>query len=213
VLLPAETGFSAATAAEVAEALNVKRLDPVTDLEGLLEYSVVPNFRVLGPKAGKRAPLVKDALAAVDGATVRHALEQAGGYDLALGDGSRFHLAPEDVDVRAASHEELALAQEGGLAVAIDTTVDDDMRAEGTARDVIRVINDERKAAGLQISDRIKVRIGAGGRLGAAIHRHRDWIAREVLAVEFALDGAGPERASTTTVDGQPLTLEIEIAD
>ena len=61
--------------AEVADALNVKQLEAVTDLEGLLDYKVVPNFRTLGPKVGKHVPLVKDALAAVDGATVRRALD------------------------------------------------------------------------------------------------------------------------------------------
>jgi isoleucyl-tRNA synthetase len=111
--------------------------------------------------------LVKDALAATDGATVRHALEQDGRYDLMLHDGSLFHLEPEDVDVRAASHEELALAQEGGLAVAIDTTVDDELRAEGTAARRDPADQRERKAAGLQISDRITARIAAGGRLSA----------------------------------------------
>ena len=57
------------------------------------------------------------------------------------------------------SHAELALAQEGGYAVAIDTTVDDELRAEGTARDLIRLLNDQRKAAGLEIADRIEVQL------------------------------------------------------
>ena len=62
------------------------------------------------------------------------------------------------------SHAELALAQEGGYAVAIDTTVDDELRAEGIARDLIRLLNEQRKAAGLEIADRIRVRLGATGR-------------------------------------------------
>ena len=87
--------------------------------------------------------------------------------------------------MRAESHAELALAQEAGYAVAIDTTVDDELRAEGTARDLIRLLNDQRKAAGLEIADRIEVQLFASGRVEAAAHAHRDWIAREVLAVAF----------------------------
>ena len=62
--------------------------------------------------------------------------------------------------MRAESHEEFALAQEGGYAVAIDTTVDDELRAEGIARDLIRLLNDQRKATGLEIADRVRVRLG-----------------------------------------------------
>ena len=163
----------------------MKQLEAVTDLEGLLDVRGRPNFRTLGPKVGKQVPLVKDALATVDGAAVRRALDADGGYDLALADGIAVRLDPDDVEVRAESHEEFALAQEGAYAVAIDTTVDDELRAEGIARDLIRLLNDQRKATGLDIADRVHVRLGATGRIEAAAHLHRDWIAREVLAVEF----------------------------
>ena len=208
VLLPDGGEFSDAVAAEVADALNVKQLEAVTDLEGLLDYTVVPNFRTLGKKAGKRVPLLKDALAAVDSAAVRGALERDGGYDLSLPDGSTLRLDPEDVEVRASSHEELALAQEGGDAVAIDTVVDDELRAEGIGRDLIRMLNDQRKAQGLEIADRIRVHLGVSGRVEAAAHLHRDRIASEVLAVEFVVDPSfrgGVELA----LDGDAVFVEL----
>ncbi len=214
VLLPDGGAFSDAVAAEVADALNVKQLEAVTDLEGLLDERLHPNFRSLGPKLGKQVPLVKDALAAVDVAAVKRALQTDGGYDLALADGSSVRLDADDVEVRAESHEEFALAQEGAYAVAIDTSVDDELRAEGIARDLIRILNDQRKAAGLAIADRVRVRLGAGGRVEAAAHLHRDWIAREVLAVEFAvvpLADAG-EQAIRVDVDGELVTIELERA-
>jgi isoleucyl-tRNA synthetase len=210
VLLPDAARFSDAVAAEVADALNVKVLDPVADLEGLLDYTVVPNFRALGPRAGKQVPLVKAALAAVDGATVRGALEGAGAYDLVLADGSTLRLGPDDIAVRATSHEELALAREGSFAVAIDTLLDNELRAEGTARDLIRLVNDQRKAAGLQIADRIRLQLGADARHAAAAHLHRDWIAREVLAVEFTI--VAPDMhggAATFELDGDAVTVSV----
>jgi isoleucyl-tRNA synthetase len=208
VLRPDHGAFSAEVAAEVADALNVKQLEAVTDLEGLLEYAVVPNFRTLGPKVGKHVPQVKEALAIADGGAVKRALDTDGGYDLVLPDRSTLRLDPEDVDVRAASHSELALAQDGGYAVAIDTTVDDELRAEGIARDLIRLLNDQRKADGFEIADRIRVRLGATGRVEAAAHAHRARIALEVLAVEFDVTTPAAD-ATRVDLDGDAVTIEL----
>jgi isoleucyl-tRNA synthetase len=179
--------------------LNVNALERVTSLEGLLDYSVVPNFRALGPKVGKRMPLVKNALTAADGSTVHRALEEHGTLELTLSDGSSVTLGPDDVEVRVRSHEELVLAEDAGYAVALDTTLDDDLRADGIARDFIRAINDRRRELDFDIADRIRVHITATGRVEAAAHRHRDWIARDVLAVEFEVH-AGPVDNPTGSV-------------
>jgi isoleucyl-tRNA synthetase len=212
VLLPDGGTFSDAVAAEVADALNVKQLEAVHDLEGLLEYSVVPNFKALAPRVRGQMPVVKDALLTADGGEVKRALDTAGRYDLALPDGTTVELGPDDVEVRAQSHAELALAQESGYAVAIDTTVDDELRAEGIARDLIRLLNEQRKAAGLEISDRIVVRVYASGRIEAAVHAHRDWIAREVLAVEFDVLplADAPADAARVDVDGEDVAIVLE---
>jgi isoleucyl-tRNA synthetase len=209
---PGARAFSDAVAAEVADALNVKQLEAVHDLEGLLEYSVLPNFKALAPRVRGQMPLVKDALLAADGGVVKRALDADGTYDLALADGSTVQLGPDDVEVRAQSHAELALAQESGYAVAIDTTVDDELRAEGTARDLIRVLNDQRKAAGLEIADRIAVQVFASGRVEAAVHAHRDWIAREVLAVAFDVLplADAPAHAARVDLDGDEVAIVLE---
>ncbi len=212
VLVPGGRAFCEGVAHEIADALNVKALERVTSLEGLLDYVVLPNFRALGPKVGKRMPLVKDALAAADGAAVHRALDEQGGYELALGDGSSVTLTRDDVEVRARSHEEFVLAQDAGYAVALDTTVDDELRAEGIARDLVRLINDRRRELGFEIADRIRVRIAVGGRVEAAAHRHRDWIAREMLAVEFEVEGTAIARPVHTLVDGEAVSLEISLA-
>jgi isoleucyl-tRNA synthetase len=210
VLQPGGEGFSDAVATEVADALNVKQLEAVTDLEGLLEYSVLPNFKALAPRLRGQMPLVKDALGAADGGVVKRALDADATYELVLDDGTAVTLGPDDVEVRAQSHAELALAQEGGYAVAIDTTVDDELRAEGIARDLIRLLNDQRKAAGLEIADRIRVRLGATGRAEAAAHAHRDWIAREVLAVEFDVVAGVVDAAPRVDVDNDTVSVELE---
>ena len=155
---------------EIADELNVKRFEVVTSLEGLLSYRVVPNFRALGPRVGKALPRVKELLATIDGAAVRRAFDESGHFDLDV-DGQTVTLGPDDVEIRAEQHEELALAQDGPHAVALDLTLDDDLRAEGAAREFSRVLNDLRKAKGFEISDRIRVRYGSDRRRPHGGHR------------------------------------------
>jgi isoleucyl-tRNA synthetase len=213
VLVPDAAAFSDAVSAEIADALNVKALDPVTDVEGLLEYTAVPNFRSLGPKAGPLVPAVKAALEQVDARAVRRAHDDNREYELVLDDGTTITLTPDDVDVRAASHEELALAREGGYAVALDTAVDDELRAEGTARELVRTVNDLRKREGYEIADRIRLRLGVSGWVEAAAHAHRDWIAREVLATEFDVAGTVDPEAIVVEVEGAPVSFLLARAD
>ena len=149
---PATRRFSDDVSREVADALNVKALGVRSPTSKACSTTrCVPNFRTLGPKAGKRMPLVKEALAAVDGADVRRALDDDGvlrprarrRHDGASSSPTTSRCAPT-------SHEELALAQDDGYAVALDTTLDDELRAEGIARELIRVLNDHRKARRLR---------------------------------------------------------------
>ncbi|MGQ0824078.1 MAG: isoleucine--tRNA ligase [Actinomycetota bacterium] len=197
---------------EIAEELNVKRFEVVRTLEGLLDYRVVPNFRVLGPRLGPLLPRVKALLADVDGAEVRRAFDADQPYVMDV-DGTRVELGPNDVEVRAEQHEELALAQDGAHAVALDLTLDDELRAEGMAREFSRAVNDLRKANGFQISDRVIVRYGAGGTAADVLERHADWIKGEVLATRLlTFDGAPPENAATASIGGEEVAVALTLS-
>ncbi len=194
-LLHPDIELAPAVRAEVAAELNVKALEDVDTLSGLMTWTVVPNFRALGPRLGPKVDEVKAALAAADGSALAQALEADGAIEVA---GER--LTSDEVEVRATRHESFALAEEAGWAVALDLEIDDDLRLEGQARELVRAINDLRKAQGFAIADRIHVRITAEGELGQAIDAHRDAIAAEVLAESFE-PGAGEHRLD---LDGAP---------
>src|SRR5262249_11769398 len=118
---------------------------------------------------------------------------------------------PSDVEIRAEQHEELSLAQDGPHAVALDLTLDDDLRAEGLARETIRAINDLRKAEGFALADRITVQLAAEGRVADAVARHKEWIAAEVLATSFAVAEGAPGTANAT-IDGESVGVALSHA-
>jgi isoleucyl-tRNA synthetase len=212
VLLRSGVELSTELAAQVAAELNVRDLQPVHDLEGLLDYTVVPDFRRLGPRIGPLLPRLKDALAAADSAALRQALATDGRVVVDLGS-EQVELGPDDVEVRAHAHEEFVLAEDGGLAVALDTTVDDELRAEGLARGLVRTLNDHRKAQGLDLADRIRVELQASGAIADAAQRHEPWIKEEVLATSFRVDAPTEETGdgfASLEVDGEPVRVRLE---
>lgn len=192
--------------AEIMAELNVKALEDIDTLSGLMSWSAQPNFRALGPRLGPKVGEVKAALAAADGSELRARLEADGFVEVA---GVR--LGPDDVELRARRHDAFALAEDDGWAVALDLDVDDDLRAEGTARELVRLLNDLRKESGLAIADRIAVHLYPDPELTPAVTAHRDWIAGEVLATELLVDpGPAPAPATVTvSVDGRPVGVAL----
>jgi isoleucyl-tRNA synthetase len=191
---------------EVMAELNVKSLEAIDTLSGLMSWSILPNFRVLGPRLGPKVNEVKHALAAADGSTLKQQLDTRGFIEIA---GER--LEPGDVEARAQRHEAFALAEDSGWAVALDLELDEQLRAEGTARELVRALNELRKELGFAIADRVRVRIEPTETLAAALTAHRDWIAGEVLASDFEV---GPlteaDRVQVLDVDGETVRVSVE---
>jgi isoleucyl-tRNA synthetase len=181
LLLHPGTMLSAEVDAEIRSELNVRSLERLDTLSGLLRWNVIPNFRALGPRLGQKVNEVKAALAEADGSLLQAQLEADGFITIA---GER--LEATEVEVRAERHESLALVEDGGWAVALDLELDDDLRSEGTARELVRALNDTRKSAGFEIADRILVSIDADDRLRSVIEVHRETIATEVLALDIS---------------------------
>ena len=141
-----------------------------TSIERDAELRVKPNLPVLGPKLGKELGSVRAAL-------------QAGDFE-ELGDG-RFRAAghelrPDEVLVERAGRDGWSVAADAGLTVALDTAVDDALLREGRVYELIHRVNSMRKEAGLELTDRIALTIGGAD---DDLLAHKDWIAKETLAV------------------------------
>ncbi|MCA9982252.1 MAG: class I tRNA ligase family protein, partial [Anaerolineales bacterium] len=138
----------------IAEEMNVKAIEIVSEVGELVNYKLLPNNRVLGPKFGKLFPQIRKALEAVDPTAGARTLQAGDPLTLEV-NGETVTLTEEDVLVQTEAQGETAVASERGVTVAVDTHLTPELVQEGYARDLVRYVNNMRKEAGLEISDRI----------------------------------------------------------
>jgi isoleucyl-tRNA synthetase len=197
----------------IAEELNVKEVEVARGLEELVTYTVKPNFRSLGPRFGPRVKDVAAALAKADTNTIVGDVERTGNAVIPL-DGEDIELGPDDLDIRIEGREGFSLAREGAYGVALDLEIDDDLRAEGVAREVIRGIQDLRKSSGLAVEDRVELWLTWDGDLEAALRTHQGSIAAEVLATSLTLgvDPVGDCDTDRIELDGGAVGVGLKKA-
>ena len=182
----------------IAEELNVHAVEPL-DAVGreLVTYTVKPEFRALGKRFGSSTQAVAAAIRAADPAALAHAVSADGGSAIVeVPELGPVTLTADDLVVTQTPLEGWGVATAAGETVALDLAVSDTLRAEGWAREVVRLVQDARKSDGLQVSDRIELRWATpDGDLAAALAAHGELIAGEVLAVAFG-PGEGPGDAA-----------------
>jgi isoleucyl-tRNA synthetase len=181
-------GAPALLDAIVADELNVDEVVVTDEVGKVLRFELLPNFRLLGPRFGSAVGEVRAALAALDPAVASAALEAGRAIEIVLA-GGPVSLDADEVELRVHGQAGFAVSRGGGEVVALDLSVDDALRQRGLVRDVVRQIQDRRKEIGLEVIDRIRLRVVGLGSLRA----HYDTIGREVLAVEVSEGpGEGP---------------------
>jgi isoleucyl-tRNA synthetase len=175
----------------LAEEINVKTIEIVSEVGELVSYKLLPNNRTLGPKLGPLFPAARAALAQLDAA--RAATTLLAGQSLTLEvNGQTVTVGGDDVLVQTESRGGLAVASEKGVTVAVDPHLSPALVQEGYARDLVRAVNTMRKDAGLDISDRIELAYKAEGEVAAALVNFADFIRAETLTTRLtpdALDG------------------------
>lgn len=182
----------------VEDELNVDEVVVTAELGQLLRFELVPNFRVLGPRLGSAVRHLKEALGRIDAAEAANTLEAGGTVTVTLADGA-VELGPGDVDLRVLGQAGYAVSREGSEVVALDLAVDDELALRGLARDVVRKVQEMRRAAGLEVSDRIRLSLNGLDRLSALSGQ----IAQEVLATEVLFE-PGPGEGEPLDIDDAP---------
>ena len=193
--------------AEIVESeLNVKELEFVSEEGEIVRYAAKPNYRSLGPRFGRHMPLVAAAVEALDPAHVAEAIRSERRIGINV-DGAEHPLEPTDLTLVMQPLDGYEVEAEAGRAVALALELDDELRREGLAREIVHAVQGARKRAGLDVSDRIALTLAGDGDLLEAARAHDDYVAGETLATELILGADGD--GESTMIDGRELRIGI----
>jgi len=197
---------------QLLEELNVKKATYLGVTADFVAYDVKPNLPLVGKRFGKLIPALKKAIQETDGRSIAKNVREGRQTALTL-DGQEYSLEPEAFLLDAKSPEGYAALEERGYLAALNTRLTPELVREGLARDVIRMVQNARKNAGLQVSDFITLSLQTEGDVLEAVEKHRETIQNEVLAGELSFeplrDAAYSEQAE---VEGTPLGIGLSKA-
>ncbi len=194
----------------VRDEVNVKEIQFVDDPSELWVQKAKPNFKSLGPKFGKDVKKVAEVIANLPEESVNR-LAQAGSEKISL-DGREVEIKKEDVEILQENRDEFAVAVEDDFTVALDTHLTEELVAEGLAREFVNRVQNMRKEAGFDVTDRIRISFEGNTEIGQAIQKQADYIKNETLAEEISrgkLDGAFSKEWK---INGQPVVIFVEKA-
>jgi isoleucyl-tRNA synthetase len=193
---------------QILEELNVKAIEFIARDAGLVSYRIKPNLPVLGKQYGKLIPVIRKALEEADGAVIAGAVARGEAFEIDAG-GETLELGGGDVLIETESAEGYACGEDGGYLTALDTSLDENLVEEGLAREIVRSIQDARKQAGLEVSDRIVLGVSGSEGIERSLAKHRDYIMSETLATKWETGQAQPLHSDRREVGDDYWMLEF----
>jgi isoleucyl-tRNA synthetase len=188
--------------------VNVKTVEFVHDDSGILKKKIKPNFKTLGPKFGPKMKDVAAAISAMTEAEIKE-IEQKGSIVL---NPATIEISISDVEIIAEDVPGWLVASEGGLTVALDITVTENLRLEGIARDFVNRVQNLRKDSGFDVTDKIRITLQNNDSLLAnAVTANKDYICQEVQALDLNLVGDLNGEATEIEMDEFVLKVKIEV--
>jgi isoleucyl-tRNA synthetase len=194
----------------IREELNVRELRFVSEVDELGRVEIKPNYRTLGPRFGKQMPLVAAAVAGLDAARASARLRDGELVAITIG-GQDHELSPDDLLVAMQPLEGYQVEREGSHAVALELEVDDDLRREGWAREVVHAVQAARREAGLEVTDRIALTLDGDEVLIDAARAREEYISQETLAVRVSYESINGA-VEPVRIDGRELRVAVALA-
>jgi len=207
--VPERTQDSEALLSIIADELNVHDVRLATSEDPFGTWRAKPDFKVLGPRLGARVKALATTLAADGNGAVAGRLAAGETVELTIDAGPAVTITADDVELTRETLAGWGVASDAGVTVALELDLTPDLVQEGLARELVRVVQDARKSAGLEVSDRIALGLDGDADVRAVVEAWSTFIAGETLAVEF---GAGVQDADHTDdveVDGRRIRVQL----
>ena len=209
VSTPAERKAVSTYADVISDELNVKQVRLLDASTEALTHTVKPLPKQLGQKYGNKYPAIQKAILAMNAEEVARTFH-SGGELVVNANGETFNIISEEVEVKAMAKEGFAVAEEGAYVAALVTDLTPELVQEGLAREFVRRVQDLRKAAELDVADRIEMFIEASAGLRSAIEAHKDYITSETLTSKLSF-ATPPEKSSVVEdeFDGEKVKVGL----
>jgi isoleucyl-tRNA synthetase len=191
----------------VKNEVNVKSFEYLVDTEGFIKKKLKPNFKALGARMGTKMKAVAAAISQLDQNEIS-TLERSKTYPLAI-EGDTIEINIGDVEIIAEDIPGWSVANKDNLTVALDITVTPELQDEGNAREIVNRIQKIRKETGLEVTDRIAVKIEDYEPLKSAIINFSDYICAEILADDIQIV---PQLQNGIAIEVNEATLNVLIS-
>ena len=166
--------------------VNVKRIEFIDDTSGILVKSIKPNFKVLGPRFGKNMKGVAQAIQGMNNEQIQ-ALEQNNSLSLQV-NGEEIEVTKDEVEISSQDIEGWLVASGNGLTVALDVSLTDTLINEGIARELVNRIQNIRKDAGFEVTDKIAIQMKTNDKLAKAVNENLSYIKNETLTASLTFN-------------------------
>ncbi len=186
--------------------VNIKKIEYITDSEGIISKKLKPNFKLLGARLGQRMKAAGNLISAMSAQEIAQ-LEKEGTFSFVV-DNEPITIQLAEVDVLAEDIPGWTVAVKNGLTVALDIQITPELQQEGDARELVNRVQNIRKDMGLALTDRILLKVQLREGLRQAIINYNDYICREILAdsIEWV-----PELEGGTEVDINEELLKVDV--
>ncbi|RZN84709.1 MAG: isoleucine--tRNA ligase [Winogradskyella sp.] len=165
--------------------VNIKEVELLEDASDILVKQIKPNFKALGPRFGKDMKLIASAVNNFTSEDINK-MEQNASFELDI-NGKNITLGLDDVEITSQDIEGWLVANEGLLTVALDVTINEDLRREGIARELVNRIQNLRKDSGFEVTDRIDVQLLSNTDVIAAVNDNEAYIKTETLTNDLKI--------------------------
>ncbi len=193
----------------IADELNVKQVRLLDAASEVVDYKLHPLPKQLGQKHKELFPAIRKAIEALEAEQAALRILAGRSIEIMI-NGELLHILPDEIEVRLQAHRGFSAVSQGAHVAALNTEVSEELAREGLAREFVRRVQELRKAAELEVDDRIVLEYSAQGNLKRALETHREYVLTETLAEHMDLRASPQgEAVSRHEFDGQSLVLAL----